>query len=112
MHQSHIEHIDPAVREQFQKDHALGYLDSEVKLSIMDLKNNIFEQQFGFEREICALVNKLSHEVKTLSASKHTGDEVCRCEVNLIVQQEIGNLHKLLAQDMNGMEKYIDGLRE
>jgi hypothetical protein len=36
------------------------YIDPELKLIMMDLKNNLFEQQFGFERQICSLINKLT----------------------------------------------------
>ncbi len=36
------------------------FIDPELKLIVMDLKNNLFEQQYGFERQICALVNKVT----------------------------------------------------
>jgi len=36
------------------------YIDPEFRSIVMELKNNLFEQQFGFERQICAMVNKLT----------------------------------------------------
>jgi hypothetical protein len=29
-------------------------------MGLMGLKNNLFEQQFGFERQICNLINKFT----------------------------------------------------
>jgi hypothetical protein len=36
------------------------FIDPELKMIVLDLKNNLFEQQFGFERQICTLVNKVT----------------------------------------------------
>lgn len=36
------------------------FIDPELKLIVMDIKNNLFEQQYGFERQICSLVNKVT----------------------------------------------------
>jgi hypothetical protein len=47
----------------FKEDYK-HYIDNELKVSLMDVKNNLFEQQFGFERQICNLVNKLTLEIK------------------------------------------------
>ena len=39
-------------------------IESELKVAMVELKNNMYEQQFGFERQIANIVNILSQEVK------------------------------------------------
>jgi hypothetical protein len=63
------------------------FIDPELKLIVMDLKNNLFEQQYGFERQICSLVNKVTQEVQ---AMQNNGVE--RKEVKGIVEFENSKL--------------------
>jgi hypothetical protein len=42
------------------KEEQRGFLESELKVALMDIKNNLFEQQFGFERHIVGMMNKLT----------------------------------------------------
>jgi hypothetical protein len=35
------------------------FIDVELKGTLNDMKNSFFEQQFGFERQLCALFDKL-----------------------------------------------------
>ena len=58
---SNLQHSeDQASQVQSMKDEFKLYLDGELKVALMDIKNNLFEQQFGFERQICNLVNKIT----------------------------------------------------
>ena len=59
----------PSQLHSFKDEHK-HYIDSELKVSLMDIKNNLFEQQFGFERQICNLVNKLTAYVTPSPGSK------------------------------------------
>ena len=64
------------------------YIDPELKLIVMELKNNLFEQQFGFERQICALINKLTSEIKVLQEKQHSSHFIERSEVRLMFEHE------------------------
>ena len=63
------------------------FIDPELKMIVMDLKNNLFEQQYGFERQICSLVNKVTQEVQTI---QNNGFD--RMEVKELVQFENSKL--------------------
>jgi hypothetical protein len=63
------------------------FIDPELKMIVLELKNNLFEQQYGFERQICSLVNKVTQEVQAI---QNNGIE--RMEVKSIVDLENSKL--------------------
>jgi regulator of replication initiation timing len=63
------------------------FIDPELKMIVLELKNNLFEQQYGFERQICSLVNKVTQEVQAI---QNNGVE--RMEVKSIVDLENSKL--------------------
>ena len=63
------------------------FIDPELKMIVLELKNNLFEQQYGFERQICSLVNKVTQEVQAI---QNNGIE--RMEVKSIVDFENSKL--------------------
>ena len=63
------------------------FIDPELKMIVMDLKNNLFEQQYGFERQICSLVNKVTQEVQAIQ-----NNGVDRMEFKELVQFENSKL--------------------
>ena len=63
------------------------FIDPELKMIVLELKNNLFEQQYGFERQICSLVNKVTQEVQSI---QNNGIE--RMEVKSIVDFENSKL--------------------
>lgn len=81
------------------------FIDPELKMIVMDLKNNLFEQQYGFERQICSLVNKVTQEVQAIQ-----NNAVDRMEVKELVQFENSKLQKLVAEDVGTLKRWIDSL--
>ena len=81
------------------------FIDPELKMIVMDLKNNLFEQQYGFERQICSLVNKVTQEVQAIQ-----NNGVDRMEVKELVQFENSKLQKLVAEDVGTLKRWIDSL--
>ena len=81
------------------------FIDPELKMIVLELKNNLFEQQYGFERQICSLVNKVTQEVQAI---QNNGIE--RMEVKSIVDLENSKLQKLVGEDVGTLKRWIDSL--
>lgn len=81
------------------------FIDPELKMIVLELKNNLFEQQYGFERQICSLVNKVTQEVQSI---QNNGIE--RMEVKSIVDFENSKLQKLVGEDVGTLKRWIDSL--
>lgn len=68
-----------------------------MKLAMMELKNNLFEQQFGFERQICNLINRFTNDLKPNPT-----------QVKTCIDEEAQKIHKLVLDDIGALQKWTD----
>ena len=81
--------------------------DDNLRLQMMELKNQLFDQQFGFEKQICLLIQNLMKDRKQ--------EEISILEIQKVQKislDDIGALQKFVSSLIDGVETLKSTLEE